>query len=63
VREFERLARDALGFTRTQAAVIATRGFKALCTRDAAEGEANKAALQAAQDMRAALEGFSLPRF
>lgn len=63
VREFERLARDALGFTRTQAAIIATRGFKALCTRDAAEGEANKAAARAAAEMRAALDSITLPRF
>jgi HK97 family phage prohead protease len=63
VREFERLARDALGLTRTQAAILATRGYKALCTRDAAEGEARKAAARAAQEMHAALDGFSLPRF
>lgn len=63
VREFERLARDALGFSRTQAAVLATRGFKALSTRDAAEGEANRAAANAVRTISAALDSIPLPRF
>jgi HK97 family phage prohead protease len=63
VREYERLARDVFGFSRMQAEVIANHGFKALYTRESGSGEANKAAVQAAQEMRAALDGFSLPRF
>jgi len=62
-REWERAMRDAFGLSRSQSAIAATRGLKALSTRDAAQGEANKAAMQAAHEMRAALDGFSLPRF
>lgn len=62
-REWERAMRDAFGLSRAQAATVATRGLKALCMRDAAGSEANKAAVQAVHEMRAALDGFSLPRF
>lgn len=62
-RAFERLLRDALGFSRAQAATVAGRGYKSLCSRER-EGEARSAAAQRAiADLGDALSGFSLPKF
>jgi len=61
-REFERALRDAMGFTRAQAEAIAELGFKSLKARESGGGEAKSAADPAAlRELRAALDGFSLP--
>lgn len=62
IREFEHVLREQ-GFSKTQAAVIATRGLKHLLDRGEPEGEGEKHADSAvAKQLLAGLDGISLPR-
>jgi len=59
-REFERLMRDALGLTRSQAEVVAGLGWKTLRAREGGS-EAKSLPAEPIADLSALLAGFSLP--
>lgn len=58
--EFEGLLREA-GFSKTQAAVIASRGLKHLLDRSESEGEANLPSVETVKALMAAVDGFKTP--